>query len=94
MPKSFSAPAKRSAARVWVKAIQALTPGDVGAAFWGQALDEGSPITRIGDDLVVVPGVEEEIALRVHDNEETDGHRDLRIRRPRLERALGNGEAA
>src|SRR5215470_903194 len=62
--------------------------GNVWGALRREALNERPPVSRIADDLVVVAGIEEEIALRMLHDEESDRHRDLRARRTGLERTL------
>ena len=57
-----------------------------------EPLDEGTPVARIGDDAVVVSRVEQNVALRVPDDVETDRDLDRRRRGASLQEVLGNGE--
>ena len=50
---------------------------DIGAAAGVERGCERSPIGRIGDDLVVVPGIEQHIAFGMLDQEEGDRNRDF-----------------
>src|SRR5712691_1948462 len=61
--------------------------GDVRRAYRVQRLDELAPVARVVDARV-----EEHIALRVPDDEESDGDLDLRRRAAGLEEILGDGE--
>src|SRR2546430_8848489 len=46
--------------------LELRVDGDVGAPLGGQGLDEGPPVARIADDLVVVAGVEDRKSTRLN----------------------------
>ena len=71
--------------------LQLRIDGHVRSAVRGHVLDERPPVARIVYDLVIVPSIEEDVALRVRDDEESDRNPDRRARRPRLQRALQEG---
>src|SRR2546427_574966 len=68
--------------------------GDVRRAYRVQRLDEVAPVARVSEDPVVVTRVEDHVAPRVPDDEESDGDLNLRRWTAGLEEVLGDGEGA
>ena len=66
--------------------------GDVRRAYRVQRLDEVAPVARVSEDPVVVTRVEDHVAPRVPDDEESHGDLNLRRWTAGLEEVLGDGE--
>src|SRR5262249_49044036 len=57
--------------------VQLSIDRDVGGAARIERGNERPPISRVGDDLVVIPGIEEHVPFGMLDQEEGDRNRDL-----------------